>query len=323
LVTSAETQKTVTVGTYGEGTSTPDNSVGWNLVGIPYLSKFTGSGVGANYLTFYNGTTYSQLTNTEVTSINPFDAFFIQASAAGTTTNLSYTLASRQLVRSMVDTDASDRVQLNITNGSGTDKTNIIMDDTQSTAYQINQDLEKWLTTGTDIPQVYTILNGVNYAYNALPMNSVSNLHVGIYTKIAGETTIHADATKAPSLSSLLLTDNTTGTTTDLLTSDYSFTSAAGTDISRFVITAQRVTTNNNLIKGESDIPKISIINSKLLIDNISGLTTIRVFDTLGRTILNQSFNNNSIVIPLSTKGIYIVKVESVLKSWTNKIINQ
>jgi len=52
LVTSAESSKTVTIDAYGEGTSTPANSVGWNLVGIPYLSKFAGNGVGATYLTF-------------------------------------------------------------------------------------------------------------------------------------------------------------------------------------------------------------------------------------------------------------------------------
>jgi hypothetical protein len=327
LVTIAESAKTVTVGAYGEGTSTPANSVGWNLVGIPYLSKFAGGGVGAAYLTFYNGVTYTQSTNTGVSSVNPFDAFFIQASTTGTTpttTNLAFTLASRQLVRSMVDVDSSERVQLNLTSETGTDNTNLIMDDTQSPAYEINRDLEKWLTTGTNVPQIYTQLDGINYAYNALPMTNVSNLPIGIYTKTAGVNTISANAAQALGLSKLLLTDNSTNpaTVTDLLTSGYSFTSIAGIDNSRFVLTAQRISTAN-VVETDTDGPKLSIVNSQLSINNLSASTTVRVYDAIGRMVASKSINNNSIEIQLSAKGIYTIQIESGVKNWTKKFVNQ
>lgn len=320
LVSSPESSRTIAVSAYGEGTVAA-NHVGWNLVGNPYLSRFAGSGVGATYLTFYNGTTYTQSSNTSVSNIQPFDAFFIQASTAGTTANLSFAIDSRQLTRSMVEADLSDRVQLSIITSTGTDNTNLIMDSNQSPAYEINRDLEKWITTGTSNPQVYTQLDGINFAYNALPINDVSNLPVGIYTKTAGTATIHADATQAPDLSKLLLTDKTLGSTTDLLASDYSFSATAGTDNSRFVITAQRISTND-IVKSEIGKPIFAIHNSKLLISNIGGKMTVRLFDAIGRMIANKTIYDSNSAIPLSAKGIYLIQVESGLKNWTSKIIN-
>lgn len=320
LVSSPESSRTIAVSAYGEGTVAA-NHVGWNLVGNPYLSRFAGSGVGATYLTFYNGTTYTQSSNTSVSNIQPFDAFFIQASTAGTTANLSFAIDSRQLTRSMVEADLSDRVQLSIITSTGTDNTNLIMDSNQSPAYEINRDLEKWITTGTSNPQVYTQLDGINFAYNALPINDVSNLPVGIYTKTAGTATIHADATQAPDLSKLLLNDKITGITTDLLTADYSFSATAGTDNSRFVITAQRISTND-IVKSEIGKPIFAIHNSKLLISNIGGKMTVRLFDAIGRMIANKTIYDSNSAIPLSAKGIYLIQVESGLKNWTSKIIN-
>lgn len=325
VVTSAENAKTVTVTAYGEGTSTPANSVGWNLVGIPYLSKFAGSGVGAAYLTFYNGSTYTQSTNTGVSSINPFDAFFIQASTTGTnptTTNLAFTLESRQLVRNIVDNDASELVQINITNSSGADNTNLIMDDTQSTEYEINRDLEKWLTIGTNTPQIYTQLGGINYAFNALPINNVVNLPIGLYTKTAGLTTISANSSQAPSLSGLLLTDNLTGITTDLFLSDYSFTSVAGTDNSRFVLSAKRISTLNNTGSDNRE-PQFTIHNSQLTITNLLEKSSVRIFDNLGRMVANMSSNSDRIEMQLIAKGIYTIQIESGVKNWIKNFINQ
>jgi hypothetical protein len=325
LVTTVESSKTVPVVAYGESIVAA-NHVGWNLVGIPYLSKFAGNGVGANYLTFYNGTTYSQLAKADVLSINPFDAFFIQANTVGnniTGTSLSFATGSRQLAHSSVNTDLSDHVQLNFTTATGSDKTNLIMDNNQLTSYEINQDLEKWLTSGTDVPQVYTQLGGINYAYNALPLNSVVNLPLGYYTKTSGATTISVNAAQAPSLSNLLLKDNLTGITTDLLISDYNFTANAGTENSRFELTAQLVSTDNSLIIKELDGVVVSMVNGRLMVNNLTGTTTVRVYDVIGHLISNKMTDKNSFEIPIYIAGIYTIQIESGEKTCIKKILNQ
>ena len=322
LVTAAEIATTVTVGLYGEGTGVAANHIGWNLVGVPYLSNFPGSGVGANYLTFYNGATYDQFDKASVSNITPFSSFFIQASAAGSTVNLPFTLGSRQLVKSIVETDAADRVQINVNTETGTDHTNLIIEDTQTAAYEINQDLSKWISTGTDKPQVYTVLGGVNYAYNALPLNSTQNLPLSIYTKTAGPVTIAVDVSQAAGVSQLLLTDNTTAITTDLLTSDYRYTSLAGTTNDRFTLSAKRsaaITTSSEVLNV--DQPKIRMVDGKLLVCGVKSNTVIKVFNSVGRLIANKETGN--LEIPLPTSGIYIVNLQCGGKNQIAKVVKE
>jgi hypothetical protein len=324
IVSAGETDgATVPVEAYTGGAA--DNN-GWNLIGQPFLSTYsgadaTGAGVGLNYLNIPDatGATYSQ-TAKGAAMINPFQAYFVQATGAG---DISFGTNGRQGVKSTVETDLSEQVQINFTSATGTDKTNLIMDNNQSTAYEIGQDLAKMLGTGTAKPQIYSILGDVNYAYNALPMSSVSNLPIGVYTQTAGTTTISADATLAPSLSSLILLDNSNGLSYDLLEGSFSFEAIAGySSTTRFSITAQRVATEN-LIQSVNDGLNLISVNGKLMLNNNAGTTTIRVFDAIGRIIANKTTNNNSLEIPLVAKGMYTIQVESGAKIWTKKIVNQ
>jgi hypothetical protein len=148
------------------------------------------------------------------------------------------------------------------------------------------------------------------------------NLPIGFYTQTAGSATISVNASQAPSLSKLKLFDKATGIETDLLTSNYTFDATSGTDNTRFVITAQRVSTENNLLNSDADAPKLSIVNCKLLISNISGSTNVRVFDAIGRMVANKTVSNSLLDINLSAKGMYTVQIEAGGKSWTTKIIN-
>ena len=295
---------------------------GWNLIGQPYLSKYIGNNaIGDYYIYISDGiSTYSSYTKATVPNINPFAAYFIQASATLAGTGITFALNGRQSAPATVASDLSDRVQLNFTSPTGTDNTNLIMDNDQSTAYEIGQDLEKWIGTGTDKPQVYTMLGGINYAFNGLPMNSVTNLPIGFYTKTAGNTIISVNASQAPSLSKLLLLDKNTGIETDLLTSNYTFTATAGTDNSRFVITAKRVSTAS-VVETGADEPTLSMSNGKLLVNNVNGKTKVRVFDAIGRMIINKTVGNSLLEINLSAKGIYTVQIETGGKSWVKKVV--
>jgi hypothetical protein len=151
-------------------------------------------------------------------------------------------------------------------------------------------------------------------------MTYVQNLPIGIYTKTTGTTTISANALQAPSLSKLLLLDKTTGTTTDLLTSTYSFIANAGTDNTRFQITAQRVLTANviNEVSGEV---KISMVNGGLVFANISPSTIIRVYDAIGRMVANKTANGNSLEIKLNGCGMYSIQIQTGNTFSTRKVI--
>ncbi len=302
------------------------NNYGWNLIGLPYLSNFNGNGAktSATHMSFIDGNniTYTDVSNAESYTIPPMSAYFVQV---GSGTTISFNYLGRQGAKTTVDTDLSDKIQINFASSTGIDKTNLIMDNNQSTAYEIGQDYEKMIGIGTDKPQVYTMLGGVNYSYNALPITNVVNLPIGFYTKTAGSTTISVDATQAPSLSKLLLTDNGTSpaTITNLLTSNYTFTAVAGTNNSRFAITAQRIPTANVVeLETESAAPQLSIVNGKLSIQNLDVKANIRVFDAIGRMVINKKANSNTLEINLSSKGIYNVQIEAGAKNWVKKIVN-
>jgi large repetitive protein len=305
----------------------PITNFGWNLIGQPYLSNYVGSNTTGTFNIYISDgvSTYTPYTQATVPTLNPMSAYFIQASTDLAGTGITFNTAGRQSVKSVVTTDyASDKVQLNLTSATGTDYALLTMDNNFTSDYEIGYDLEKWIGTGTDKPQLYTQLNGINYAFNALPMTDVTNLPIGFYTKTAGTTTISANAIQAPGLSKLLLTDNSTNpaTITDLLTSDYSFNAAAGTDNNRFVLTAQKISTAN-IIQTDKGGPTIQTNNSRLTISNLDIKATVRLYDAIGRMIVNKLINNNRLEIQLSAKGMYTIQIESGVNGWTKKFTNQ
>ena len=315
IVASAEGTRGVSVGIYGKDTISAGHAA-WNLVGIPYMSNFTGSGVGANYISVFNGSTYDQYAKAALSTIQPYSSFFIQAS----TTNLTFDLASRQTVKSAVATNLAEQVQINLNSETGTDFTTLIIDERQSPAYEINQDLTKWLTLGTSRPQLYTVLGGMNYAYNALPKENVSDLPLGVYTKTAGTSIISADVSQAPGLTQLLLTDKATGTVTDLLVSDYSFTATAGTSNDRFLLSANKDLQTFDNYKQENGDPIVLTKIGKLIVKDVLDHTVIRVYDMMGKMVENVVSNANYMEIPIPLKGVYCVQLQSNGKCWNRKI---
>ncbi len=295
------------------------NHHGWNLVGQPFLSKFNGSGASVNYIvkTKDGIDGYNALANGS-TSIDPFEAYFVQV---GVTSNITFDKTKRQSLPASVENNLSDRIALSMTTNTGSDITNLIIDNNQSTTYQIGEDLEKWISTGTTDPQLYTSLNGINYAFNALPYNAVQDLPLAIYTKDACKNTIiHADATQAKGLSTLILKDKVTGASIDLLVSDYTFDASAGTNSTRFTISAQRII-NSSSIENQAGGPNVSFINGKLVVSNLKEATSVRVYDMMGRMIQSLQSGSNVMEIKVGVSGMYTVQLESASGQWVKKIV--
>jgi hypothetical protein len=312
--TIAECETDATVPTTFYDGSLGANHKGWNLIGQPYISKFAGSNVGINYLTTWNGSTYVGKAKNLVSSINPFEAFFVQV---GSTAPISFALSGRQAVRSVVQQDLQQSLQLNMTNVSGTDFSTLIFDNELSSDYEIGQDLEKWITTTIAKPQIYTVLNNVKYAYNALPIGNATNLPIGYFSKAGGASTISASNVNVAGLSKLILADNKTGASTDLLSESYSFTADAGTNNSRFSIIPQRISTATEEQSVDRK-PVVSVVGSKVIISNLSTNAVIRIYDATGKQLLVTKANEtNRFETELSVAGMYIVRVDvDLLKNY-------
>ncbi|MEI7504265.1 MAG: T9SS type A sorting domain-containing protein, partial [Paludibacter sp.] len=325
ILSTEAANRTVTVDANNGNNAISATNHGWNLIGQPYLSKYaTNTGSSMTNIYKFNGSTYTDYHNDAYVQnlpiVDPCAAYFTKVTVAG---SLSFGLAARQGVRSSVSASFADVVFLDCTTATGTDRTNIIMDDAQSASYQNGVDYEKMLTTGTAVPQVYTVLGGLNYSYNVLPASSVINLPLAIYTQTTGSTTISVDGSRATSLSKLILTD--TGVTptavTNLLEQNYTFDAVGGTSNSRFTITAQRITTDNNLIGNQQGGAQLIIDNSQLIINNLSANTSVRVYDALGRMVIRKIANSNVMEINLNARGIYTVQLQNGKTISTSKVI--
>jgi len=324
IVNQVEGQKSVPVTAWGKLSSVASNHKGWNLIGQPYLSKFSGTNAAVEYMLFPSngGQTYDVIPKISGRVVDPFTAYFVQADATLEGTGIPFDVAGRQAAPSAVASDITDRVDLNFNTVAGSDKTGLVIDSDKNPAYIIGEDMEKWLGTGK--PQVYTLLGNVKYAYNGLPMSSVVDLPLGVYTPTVGPAIISADATGAPGLSQLLLTDKTTGVTTDLLLNAYNYVSTAGTTNTRFVLNAKRVATDTK-IETEVGGPQIIItpiaIGAKLIINNLSGRNVVRVFDAVGRMLVSDTAYDSTFEIAIAVEGVYTIQIQNGLNSWTKKVV--
>jgi hypothetical protein len=317
-----EIEHKVPVVAYGKDKSIANNHKGWNLVGQPYLSRYSGTNAGVEYMVFSKdgGNTYVSVPKLSGELVNPFTAYFVQADAALETNKITFDITKRESIKSIVTSDITDRVDIIVNSVSGTDKTGLIIDVDQSPAYVIGQDMTKWLTLGNSKPQIYTMLDNQKYAYNALPMTSVVDLPLGVYNPNVGPSIISANATSAPGLSQLLLTDKTTGIITDLLIEPYNYVATAGTTNTRFVLNAKRVATNNR-IDTEVGGPSISINNYKLIINNLSGRNVVKVYDAIGRMLITDTAFDSTFEMVLEAEGVYTIQIQSGLNSWTKKVV--
>ena len=315
-IAECENESTVPA-TFYDG-SLGNNHKGWNLIGQPYLCNFSGCDVGLNFLTTWNGSTYVGRANSLVSCIQPFEAFFVQVPNSAP---ISFSLTGRQSVRSVVVKDIQESMQLKIKSTEGEDISTFVFDNEQSAGYQIGQDLEKWISVESNKPQIYSLLNGVKYTHNALPLTYASNLTIAYYSKNAGTFTISADNIAVADLKALILLDSQTGTSTDLMQESYRFEAVAGTIENRFQLIAQRISTGDTQ-NVESDKPVVFVQNSILKIHYLPSNSVIQITDISGKILESNNVSDDNFEFTLKNAGIYTIQIVSNKGNWIYKTSN-
>lgn len=346
---SETTTKTVAVGTYGVGNaSIGDNHKGWNLIGCPFMSNYspidaTGLKVGTYedgtwddggkiftynpsvtipYVTMPNtdGKTYTQkLASSQ--DLQPFRSFFVQVGKVGNIiSDVAFSSANRKAPRKAPAADAAVWVELTLSNASGSDATTVIVDDDKTTDYEIGADLEKMLGRAT-LPQLYSLKSGIRLAFNALPSASASGaVPLGFYAPASDTYTIAMNTTQAYNLEGVYLTDNVTGTVTNLLLDDYSFASGATWNESRFSLAVVRSATavDNVLLGAVTPV----VHRRTLRIDNAPVGSLVRVYDTLGREVVSEQIDAETVVYQLQMPGVYHVQIFSKDSKSVYKVVS-
>jgi hypothetical protein len=185
------------------------------------------------------------------------------------------------------------------------------------------------LKFGNSGSELYSVIAGDAYTIQgrALPFMADDTVPLGFKAAESGTFTIAVYKTDGlfTGDQDILIKDNLTGTTKSIKTAPYNFTSAIGTFDGRFEI----VYTKSSLgIDPQTAIENSVIVfikNSTLFVQSSSVITTVRIFDILGR-LLSENKNINDTRFqrdkPSLTKQAVLVEVtDSENKKVVKKII--
>ena len=233
---------------------------GWNFIANPYLSRFAGQSVGDQsnlmigsivyvdgewqtigdvpYVTIPspNFSKYEQVELAEAV-LSPSYAFFVQAAQ---TAPLSFATVGRQQYMPALRAAAVEplRLPLMLTQATANDRTTLLVSDDYTANYEIGKDLEKMFGSAEQV-SLYAWSSNTPLAYCAVPWASaIQAIPLGYRARQAGSVTIELSntATGMDDVASVLLYDQVTGLTTDLLVNAYTFETEVGTHDARFTV---------------------------------------------------------------------------------------
>ena len=275
---------------------------GWNFIASPYLSEFAGNKVdnGGTYINgwinianqynyedteipyvtipVYDFTYYEQKKVSEAT-LSPEWSFFVQIAESGT---INFVEEGRQTApagiaaRTQEERPVKMDIDINLTDGRNTDQMGIIVCEKYSDAYEIGRDLEKMFGSAYNLV-VYSLMNdNTPLAYQAVPLlNETHPIPIGYRAPEQGEYTFSLKQNTSSvdllneQYEQLVLVDYETGTLTNLLNSDYTFSSERTQSNSRFALYAvprQDSSTELPNISDEEDAIRKIFYNGHLFI---------------------------------------------------------
>ena len=175
----------------------------------------------------------------------------------------------------------SDRklVDVEISDGEMSDKTRFVLNEHASVNYETNCDASKFFSMSAEVPQIYTVYEGVEYAINERPM-AEGVLTLGVKIPADGTYTIKAIRNQ---VGDVILLDKETGVQTLLNNGEYTFSANAGQTEDRFEIRFSGIIADSiNKVEGEQT-------------------NETDYFNLNGQRVLNP------------TKGVYVVKGKKVI----------
>lgn len=261
---------------------------GWNLVGNPWLSYYNIHKMNFTApITVWNGSNYVAYSIIDDDyAIEPSQAFFVQC--PDEINSISFPIDGRQMTSVIESQNAvrrrniqSDRmlVDVEISDGEMSDKTRFVLNEHASVNYETTCDASKFFSMSAEVPQIYTVYDGVEYAINERPMAD-GVLTLGVKIPADGTYTIKAIRNQ---VGDVILLDKETGVQTLLNNGDYTFSASAGQTEDRFEIRFSGIIADSiNKVEGEQT-------------------SDADYFNLNGQRVLNP------------TKGVYVVNGKKVI----------
>jgi hypothetical protein len=313
----------------------------YNLLGNPYTSSISsatllGNGALSETQTIWiydqtSGTNGAYAVSTLVGNfiLAPGQGFFVKANEAGGTVNFSEANQSHS-----VDTfqkSANTEIKLKISVDGFQNYAKIYYLDKATKGFDVGYEGEIF-GGSSDSFSIYSQLlsdnKGKKYQVQSLPNSDFENMviPIGVKATAGKEITLTADALNLPEGIKVFLEDREENTFTrlDELNASYKITTTSAINgVGRFYLhTTQSVLNINDAALDNVSVFKVH--NSLRIVGLQQGKAAVKLFNVLGKQVLNTAFESNGtkdISLPSLAKGVYIVQLETVEGKLNKKII--
>lgn len=290
-------------------TTIADNS--WNLIGNPFPCYYDTRFLEYTApITVRSGSSYSAYSPVDDSYIlMPLEAFFVQKPS--NVESIGFTTDGRQTDNSVRTLDtaaktrtlkAAERKVFNISiEGMGSaDRTRFVINESASSAYEMECDAAKFMSDDTSLPQIFTLENAERLAINERPMGN-GEISLGAYFGTAGTYTLSLNTKCAHTV---VLVDNLTGEETDLTAGTYTFEAEQGTFNERFTIRLWDDIVNSADDMIAENKVTVSAAAGGIAVENAT--EDIYVYNAAGSLIDVKNGGSVTFALP---QGIYVVKV--------------
>jgi len=283
----------------------------WNLVGNPYPSFFDSRFIDQDgTIIVWNGNGYSAYSLTDDSYIlMPFEAFFIQKPLNNDA--LTFAQDGRQHTHELLPRAANarqtaraaqNRCVLNfmLTDGADTDRSRVVVNEQASMGYETDRDAPKFMESKPQMPQLFSVEGGVQYAINERPMGD-GLVAFTLFAPADGEYrfSVEGDADH------VVVMDAETGTVWAMADGDYVFSATEGLHHARLVVSlAGEATAIAQIDACEDGEMKVA---DGLLSFSFMHTKRIKVFSLDGRLIFNEAASRANVKV---AHGVYLVDIE-------------
>lgn len=343
LATNEKTNAEIPIKAHGiNDANVLPNDKGWNYLGNPYLAglggmdgtdgdlqmgllvqevvngQWTGgwvnNGEQVRYVTLTNDCQTFEAKPVAEAQIPAFTTFFIQAAQDGAIAltapakAVPASIAARQYAAQQ-ESAKEITTGILLTGNDQTDRTGLLIADNFTEEYDFNADLSKFENSGINL---YTIGKTGNLAYMAINQTLAEQpIPVGYSAPAEGLYTIAFDEDRynATDISALYLIDYDSNEKTNLLHTDYSFVTAAGTNNQRFALQVAFAPENATNVEWVGDATvQVGVEGNTLMLNNLPNDAAVHVFDALGRLMYHAPTVPTEMQLTLPT-GYYLVRI--------------
>ena len=285
---------------------------GWNLIGNPYPAYFNSQYIDfAAPITVWNGSGYTAYSLTDDDYIlRPNEAFFVQCKKKKKDVTFSkegrthdYLLLSNSSYSNARARSNDSRSILNfvLSDDNYSDRARLVINDAAAFDYEMDKDASKFVGSNADVPQIYIIDNGVNFAIDERPIGN-GEYALGMRFGKEGSYSISLNAVNSDY--DVVLIDKEKDLTVNLTNENYTFTASAQTTNNRFAVTVFPNSSEPTDCNLATETAKYRIDGNKLV---VNGKVAVSVATIDGKVIFD-GIVDGTVELP---SGLYILSIDN------------